>query len=83
MTMAARKRGEGKTPHRTIRVDHDPWLPFGANCERAGTDRSHALVEFIRWFNREPGAKLPKRPDSALSDEEYAAAMKMAPAPED
>jgi hypothetical protein len=73
--MAARKRGEGRTPHRSMRVDRDPWLPFGANCEKTNTDRTAAAVAFMRWFNREPGAKLPQRPDVPLTAEEYAAAL--------
>lgn len=73
--MAARKRGEGRTKLRSMRVDRDPWLPFGANCEKTGSDRTAAVVAFMRWFNREPGAKLPHRPDAPLTAEEYAAAM--------
>ncbi|MFC7330784.1 hypothetical protein [Marinactinospora rubrisoli] len=51
------------TPHRPIRVDQDLWDRFG---ELAG-DRSRAEVvrEFIRWYVRERGAKLPERPTAS------------------
>lgn len=67
--MNARKRGEGKTPHRTIRVEAVHWEPFGDNAKRVGEDRSSVLNQFIAWFNREPGAKMPKRPDAASDSE--------------
>ena len=61
--MATRTRGEGKTPVRNLRVEDDLWGSFGAACTAAGIDRSTALRDFMRWYMREPGAKLPKRPD--------------------
>jgi hypothetical protein len=72
---AARRYGEGKAPHRTMRVERDLWLPFGVNCERVNTDMSSAVREFIAWFNREPGAKLPKRPDTPLTPQECEAVL--------
>lgn len=50
------------TPKQTIRVDPGLWVRFGA----AVGDRAAALRAFMRWYLREPGAKLPKRPDSIL-----------------
>ena len=61
--MATRARGEGKTPVRNLRAEDDLWGSFGAACAAAGIDRSTALRDFMRWYMREPGAKLPKRPD--------------------
>ena len=49
-----------KTPQRPIRVDDDLWSRFG---DVAQPDRSSVLRDFIRWFVREPGAKMPRRPD--------------------
>lgn len=69
--MAARRRGEGRTPHRTIRVEDDPWEPFKENAKRVDSDASDVLRVFMAWFNREPGAKMPKRPEGRLPDDEY------------
>jgi hypothetical protein len=58
-----------KTPIRTIRIDDDLWEAFGA----ATADRSAALRDFIRWYTRQPGTRLPRRPDiirSADTDQE-------------
>ena len=49
-----------KTPLKRMRVDDDLWSQFG---ELAAPDRSAVLREFMRWYVREPGAKLPKRPE--------------------
>ena len=51
-----------KTPTRPIRVDLNLWDRFGAATSGQGLDRSWVLREFIRWFVRQPGARLPKRP---------------------
>lgn len=54
-------RGQGSnTPTRPIRVDLDLWERFGAVAQ---PDRSSTLREFMRWYVREPGAKMPKRPE--------------------
>lgn len=58
-----RARGEGKTPHRQIRVENEPWARLGDLAAAEGTDRSALIRSFIAWYLREPGAKLPKRPD--------------------
>lgn len=50
------------TPHRPIRVDDDLWTKFG---RLVGRDRSDVVRQFIRWYVREPGAKLPQRPPVA------------------
>lgn len=52
-----------KTPIRTLRVDNDLWQQFGDLAE----DRSATLRDFIRWYVREPGAKLPPRPSRKVS----------------
>lgn len=50
-----------KTPTTPIRIDRDVWTEFG---EAAGPkNRSAVLREFIDWYLRRPGAKLPKRPE--------------------
>lgn len=61
--MAPRERGQGKTPHRAIRVDDDPWERFDQATKALGTDRSTWLRDAILWCVREPGAKMPRRPN--------------------
>jgi hypothetical protein len=56
------KSGRG-TARQTIRVDEALWEQFGEQAVRAGGDRSALLRDFMRWFVREQGAKMPKRPD--------------------
>lgn len=56
------KSGRG-TARQTIRVDEELWTRFGAQAEAAGTDRSTLLREFMRWYAREQGARMPKRPE--------------------
>lgn len=46
------------------RVPKDRWDRFETNTAQVGSDRSKVLNEFIAWYNREAGAKLPKRPDT-------------------
>lgn len=49
------------SPNRAFRMeDIGLWTRFG---EVAEPDRSAVLRDFIRWYVREPEAKLPKRPD--------------------
>lgn len=45
-------------------IDPKLWEQFG---EVAEPDRSSVLREFIRWYVRERGAKLPRRPEPADS----------------
>lgn len=49
-----------KTPIQRFRLDPDLWQRFG---ELARPNRSAVLVEFVRWYVRDRGAKLPARPD--------------------
>jgi hypothetical protein len=51
-----------KTPARPIRVDFDQWDEFGKAAAQQGTDRSAVLREFMAWYTRTPGARLPVRP---------------------
>lgn len=64
-------RGQGaNTPTRPIRVDLELWARFGDATKRQDTDRSAALREFMAWYARDPGAKMPKRPDVASDGNE-------------
>lgn len=62
--MAARKRGEGKTPLQNVRMEKSLWRQFGRAAATIGTDRSTLVREFAEWVVREPGARMPKRPDT-------------------
>ncbi|WBC13429.1 hypothetical protein O7600_20075 [Micromonospora sp. WMMA1998] len=53
------------TPTRPVRVDLGEWERFGVAAKSQGADRSSLIREFMRWYLRLPGAKLPKRPDVA------------------
>jgi hypothetical protein len=53
-----------KTPISRFRIDGDEWKAFGEAVPR-DTDRSAVLRDFVAWYLRRPGAKMPKRPESA------------------
>lgn len=55
------KSGRG-TARQTIRVDELTWAEFGDAVAAADADRSSAIRDFVNWYLRKPGAKLPKRP---------------------
>lgn len=48
------------TPHRPIRVPKDRWDAFGLLV--GVRSRAKVVNEFIAWYVREPGARLPQRP---------------------
>ncbi len=52
----------GETPIRQIRIPGDEWDGL-----KRVTGHGHVRVlrEFIRWYLRRPGAKLPTRPSAA------------------
>jgi hypothetical protein len=53
------------TPLRKIRVDDELWEGFGqavAASPDAEADRAKVLRQFMRWYRRERGARLPERP---------------------
>ncbi|MFJ8345055.1 hypothetical protein ACIQ9J_01500 [Streptomyces sp. NPDC094153] len=51
-----------KTPPRQIRIG-DTWYDFDAAAKAMGTERAAVIRQLIDWYIREPGAKLPDRPD--------------------
>ncbi|WP_141703724.1 hypothetical protein [Planobispora rosea] len=51
---------DSHTPNRPIRVDAELWDAFGALV--GPRNRSAILRDFIRWYIRERGARLPDRP---------------------
>lgn len=51
-----------KTPARQMRIPDRDWYEFEEAAARAGTDRATLVREFIAWYLRRSGAKLPERP---------------------
>lgn len=49
------------TPAVPLRIPRDDWQRFEGTA--GPRNRTAVVIEFIRWYNRDPGAKLPKRPD--------------------
>lgn len=47
---------------RQIRIAVQMWNDFGKATKAAGTSRAAVIGEFMRWYMRRPGAKLPDRP---------------------
>jgi hypothetical protein len=55
------------SPNRAFRMDDlSIWERFG---DLAEPDRSAVLRDFVRWYVREPGAKMPRRPDITQKDD--------------
>jgi hypothetical protein len=51
-----------KTPQRTLVVDPDEWNDLATAAKAAGSERAQVLRQFIKWYIRRPGARLPQRP---------------------
>lgn len=52
-----------RTPPRQIRIG-DEWYEFELAAKSMDTERAAVIREFIAWYLRKPGAKMPKRPDA-------------------
>jgi hypothetical protein len=48
------------SPHTSFRISADLWRRFGVLV--GAKNRAGLLRDFIRWYMREPKAKLPERP---------------------
>ena len=57
---------EQHTPIQRFRLAQQAWEDFGVAAERAGTNRSKLLGQFVRWYIRRQGAVLPERPYKQL-----------------
>ena len=53
-----------KTPNRSVRIPDERWNAVDERAREMGTDRPAVINALLAWFLREPGAKLPKRPDA-------------------
>ncbi|MFD7413506.1 hypothetical protein [Kitasatospora purpeofusca] len=51
-----------KTQHRSVRISDDDWRDLLATAKSQGSDRGTVIKEFVAWYLRRPGAKLPQRP---------------------
>lgn len=57
----------GQTPIRQIRIPDDEWDDLR---KVAGRGHVRVLRDFIRWYLRRPGAKLPARPAASKPEGE-------------
>jgi hypothetical protein len=48
--------------HRSVRVSDELWAAADESAQAAGTNRGDVIKAFLRWYTREAGATLPKRP---------------------
>ena len=53
------------TQHRSVRIADRDWDDAQDATGRMGTDRAKVINQFLRWYLRRPGAKLPERPPRA------------------
>lgn len=51
-----------KTQHRSVRVSDEDWQDFESAAAARDADRAKVINQFIRWYLRRSGAKLPDRP---------------------
>lgn len=56
------------TPTTPIRIDRETWAEFGEATAAMDANRSETIRQFIDWYLRRPGAKMPKRPDLKEGD---------------
>lgn len=63
-----RVRRPQPAPHRAVRVPDAGWNDLGAATAHMDSDRAKALNQFIEWYLRRPGAKLPERPTKDFTD---------------
>lgn len=59
----SRVPNQPKTPNRAIRISDEDWTDLRASADSSGSDRTKVINQFIRWYLRRPGAKLPERPE--------------------
>lgn len=58
------------TPNRVIRVEPELWDAFTAAVKRnqPAKTKTDVIKEFLRWYVRERGARLPDRPERQKPD---------------
>ena len=50
------------TQHRSVRISDEDWTDLETATGELRSDRGTVIKQFIRWYLRRPGAKLPERP---------------------
>ena len=55
-------RTSGRIQHRSIRISDEDWEDAEKATADMSTDRAKVINQFLRWYLRRPGAKLPERP---------------------
>jgi hypothetical protein len=53
---------ERKTPQRTLVVEPEDWDELQIAAKAVGSNRATVLRQFIKWYIRRPGARMPQRP---------------------
>lgn len=49
-------------PKHSVRVADPTWAEFVRACDEVSEDPNAMLLMLIRWWGREPGVTLPRRP---------------------
>lgn len=70
--MTKQPKSRHKNPSRPFRPDPAEWEALGLLV--GPRDRTRVLRELLRWYIREPGAKLPTRPTAEKAAEARAQA---------
>jgi hypothetical protein len=73
MTEPKRRPGRpstGRDPDvgRSVRVPKRRWDKAAETAAKAGTNRSAGINQFLAWWNGEPDAALPERPEPPASE---------------
>jgi hypothetical protein len=55
--------------HRSVRIEDDVWNPAEEATAEMDTDRAKVINQFLAWYLRTPGAKLPGRPEPRTTEE--------------
>lgn len=50
------------TKSKSIRLEDDLWDELAPAAKQVGNDRAGVIRQFVRWYLRRPGARLPQRP---------------------
>lgn len=61
-TVGRPPKGKEAGAMRSIRIEADLWNAGKTAAASAGETITDALTDFIRWYTRQPGAKMPRRP---------------------
>jgi hypothetical protein len=57
------------TKHQSLRIEPELWTALDPAAKAAGFTRAGLIRQFVRWYLRVPGAKLPQRPERLPTEE--------------